>query len=414
MFGRYDAYARDWDALCYAAPYYLPCKAAGNDRDDSVPMPGTVFDYYTEDGGWQYKEYELNRDPYPDAWDLGGYDTLPSSATAKNILTIGAIDLGGSPIRDSSQVAMATFSSWGPTDDGRVKPDLVAHGVDLYSPTAGTDRSYDVFSGTSMATPVVAGAAALLTEYYGRFAPEQAMRSATLKALLIHTADDLGNPGPDYQYGWGLVDANAAVEHMQAHFESPAIGKMIENAVDPTTPERSHPFVWDGRSAIRVTLVWTDPPGLEVEGLDNPTPCLVNDLDLRVIDPEGAVHAPYILAPGAPADPAGTGDNVRDNIEQVYVAGPEVTGRYRVRVTHKGALVGERQEYSLLLSGQARSEAVRADLNGDGLVGWLDSGVSTASWLGAQPWLGTTVQGDDGTVNIPDFRDLAVHRGRRD
>jgi len=414
MFGRYDAYARDWDALCYAAPYYLPFKAAGNDRTDTVPMPGTAFDYYTEDEGWQYKEYDLNSDPYPDAWDQGGYDTLPSSATAKNILTIGAIYLEAGGTRDLSQMAMTSFSSWGPTDDGRVKPDLVAHGVDLYSATAGTDRSYDVFSGTSMATPVASGAAALLPEFYARFAPEQAMRSATLKALLIHTADDLGNPGPDYQYGWGLVDANAAVEHIQAHFDYPKIGKMIEDVVGLTTQERSYPFVWDGHSPIRVTLVWTDPPGAEVEGLDDPTPCLVNDLDIRVIDPGGAVHAPFVLAAAAPTEPAGTGDNVLDNVEQVCLATPEIPGRYRVRVTCKGTLVDERQEYSLLLSGQTLSETTLADLDGDGLVGWLDLGALTASWLGDEPWLDAAPRGGDGVINMLDFGNFAAQWGRRD
>jgi len=414
IFGRYDGYARDWDALCYAAPYYLPFKAAGNDRTDMVPMPGTFFDYYTEDEGWQFKEYDLNSDPYPDAWHQGGYDTLPSSATAKNILTIGAIDLGEGGTRDLSKVAMADFSSWGPTDDGRVKPDLVAHGVDVYSATAGSDRGYDVFSGSSMATPVASGAAALLPEFYARFAPEQAMRSATLKALLIHTADDLGNPGPDYQYGWGLVDANAAVEHIQAHFDFPKIGKIIEDVVDLTTTERSYPFVWDGGSPIRVTLVWTDPPGAEVEGLNNPTPCLVNDLDIRVVDPDGAVHAPFVLTPSRPADPAGIGDNVLDNIEQVWIATPEIPGRYRVRVTYKGTLVEKRQEYSLLLSGQTLSETALADMNGDGLVGWLDLGILMASWLRDQPLLDAVPQGGDGVVNMLDFGDLAAEWGRRD
>jgi len=414
LFGCYDGFARDWDALCYAAPYYLPFKAGGNDRTDTVPMPGTYFDYYTEDDGWQFKEYELNSDPYPDAWDQGGYDTIPSDATAKNVLTIGAIDLGDGGTRDLGKVTMADFSSWGPTDDGRIKPDLVAHGVDIYSPTARSDRSYDVFSGTSMATPAASGTAALLPEFYARFAPDQAMRSATLKALLIHTADDLGNPGPDYQYGWGLVNAQAAVEHIQAHFDFPRIGKIIEETLDLTTTECSYPFVWDGGSPIRVTLVWTDPPATEVEGLDNPTPCLVNDLDIRVIDPQGGVHAPFVLTPAAPADPAATGDNTLDNVEQVWIGTPEIHGRYRVRVTYKGLLTDERQEYSLLLSGQRLSETALADINGDGQVGWLDLEMLAASWLRDEPSLDVVPCGGDGAVNMLDFGDFAAAWNRCD
>jgi len=185
LFGRYDDAARSWDALCYAAPYYLPFKAAGNDRSDSVPRPGERFEYYTEADGWQLRQYDLNSSPYPDAWDRGGYDTLSSDSTAKNTVTVGAIALPDKGGRDLSGITMTSFSSWGPTDDGRVKPDLVVHGVDIYSARAGSDRSYDVYSGTSMATSVASGAATLLPEFYARFSPDRAMRSATIKALLI-------------------------------------------------------------------------------------------------------------------------------------------------------------------------------------------------------------------------------------
>ena len=364
MFGRYEASARDWDALCYAAPYYLPFKACGNDRADTVPIPGTLFDYYTEADEWQSKEYSLNTDPYPDAWDQGGYDTISPDATAKNVVTVGAINMAGDRGRDLDTVRMTDFSSWGPTDDGRVKPDLVAHGVDLYSTMASTDHSYDVSSGTSMATPAASGAAVLLLEYYARLFPGQVMRSATIKALLIHTADDLGNPGPDYNYGWGLINAQVAVEHIQEKFDFPDAGRMVEDVLDLSSPTRSYPFFWDGNSPIRATLVWTDPPGAEIEGLDNPTPCLVNDLDVRVIGPEGTIHAPFAPNPSRPADPAGVGDNVRDNVEQVWIETPLAAGQYLVEVTYKGTLVDKRQEYSLLLSGQQLSETVVADPNG--------------------------------------------------
>jgi len=364
LFGCYDETARDWDALCYAAPYYLPFKAAGNDRSDSVPRPGERFEYYTEADGWQWKEYELNSDPYPDAWDQGGYDTLVSDATAKNVVTVGAISLPEEGERDLSGMTMTDFSSWGPTDDGRIKPDLVAHGVDVYSTTAGSDHSYDVYSGTSMATPVACGAAVLLPEFYARFSPERGMRSATLKALLIHTADDLGSPGPDYRYGWGLINAKAAVEQIEAHFGFPLAGSIVEDVVDLSTTNHSYPFDWDDTGPIRATVVWTDPPGEAVEGLDNPTPCLVNDLDLRVIGPEGTIYAPFVLNPSLPNEPATVGDNTRDNVEQVWIEAPQDAGQYRVEVSYKGTLADERQEYSLLLTGQQFSETAVADPNG--------------------------------------------------
>jgi hypothetical protein len=362
LFGRYDEAARNWDALCYAAPYFLPFKAAGNDRTDSVPMPGEVFAYYSEREGWIYKDYELGDDPLPDGWDLGGYDTLASDAVAKNVVTVGAIDISGADTRDVNAVTMTNFSSWGPTDDGRVKPDVVAQGVELYSPTAGSDRSYDTFSGTSMATPVACGTAALLPEFYARLFPGQVMRGSTLKALLIHTADDLGRPGPDYNYGWGLINALAAVEHIQAHFDFPGTHTIVEDELDLKTVERSYRFVGDVSTPICVTLVWTDPPGREIFGLDNTTPSLVNDLDTRLIDPAGTVYEPFVLDPAQPVKPAGVGDNTRDNVEQIRLEAPPVSGVYEVHVTHKGLPDAQPQVFSLLISGQvAPADADRND-----------------------------------------------------
>ena len=169
-----------------------------------------------------------------------------------------------------------------------------------------------------------------------RLFPGQFMRGATLKALLIHTADDVGRPGPDYNFGWGLINARAAVEHIQAHFDSPGALKIVEDALDLTMVERSYAFAWDANAPICVAMVWTDPPGQEIEGLDNATPTLVNDLDLRLIDPEGTVYEPFVLDPSKPAEPAEVGDNTRDNVEQVRIGETAVSGTYEVHVTHKG------------------------------------------------------------------------------
>ena len=121
-----------------------------------------------------------------------------------------------------------------------------------------------------------------------------------------------------------------------------------------------------------------------------------------------------MLTPAAPTEPADTGDNVLDNVEQVCIATPEIPGRYRVRVTYKGTLVDERQEYSLLLSGQLLSEAALADLDGDGLIGWLDLHLLAVSWLGDQPWFDSAPPGGDGAVNMLDFGGFATQWDRRD
>ncbi len=355
MFGSYSVSAHDWDALCYAAPYYLPFKAVGNDRSDVAPRAGSNFEYYSASRrGWMRKQYNSTTDPRADGWDRGGYDTLTPDTTSKNIAAIGAVNLPAGGGRRLDQVTMPAFSNWGPTDDGRVKPDLVAHGMSLYSCTANSDQSYGVNSGTSMSTAVASGCATLLCELYARLFPNQVMRSATIKALLIHTADDLGNTGPDYCYGWGLINVKAAAEHVLSHKSLPNARKIVEDAVTSSTSGRirTHPFTWDGSSPIRATLVWTDPPGAVVAGLDNSSARLVNDLDLRITGPNGAIYTPFVPDPAQPDHPAGTGDNTRDNVEQVLIPTPKPAGTYTVRVTFKGGLTNQRQDYSLLLSGQ--------------------------------------------------------------
>ena len=353
-FGIYDSTVEQWDAVCYNAPYYLPFVSAGNDRNDAAPPPGTFF-YYYDGGGWGSKAYDPETDPYSDGWDNGGFDTISVIGNAKNIVTVGAVsDAVSGSTRDLAAASILEFSAWGPSDDGRIKPDIMGNGADLYSCTADSDSSYATYSGTSMSSPNVAGSAALLLEYYGNLFPGQFMRASTLKALILHTADDLDNPGPDYRTGWGLMNVAAAADLLRAHRDIPSLNKIVEAQLDASHPVRTYPLTRGNNGPIRVTLCWTDPPHPGLVGLDNPTLCLVNDLDLRVIAPGGAqVYFPYVLDPAAPAAPATTGDNVRDNVEQVYIAEPPVSGTYSVQVSHKGSLTYGEQYFSLIVSGQS-------------------------------------------------------------
>ncbi len=353
-FGQYEANAQAWDALCYQAPYYLPCKAAGNDRDDSAPAAGATFSYYI--GSDKYsKTYDPAADPYSDGFDQGGFDTILGDSTGKNILTVGAVSAA---VDDGSRApgaaGMAAFSGWGPTDDGRIKPDVVGDGVDVYSTYSSyssSDDSYAWMSGTSMATPNVCGSAVLLTEFYGRLFPGQYLRASALKGLLIHTADDLGNPGPDYAHGWGLVNVKGAAELLQQHHDEPSALHLMELVLDAATTNVSVAFHWDGTHAIRATLCWTDPAGPLQHGLDDPTRVLVNDLDLRIIGPTGQVYFPYVLQPANPTAVATTGTNVVDNVEQVYIAAPGSNGFYTLVVSARGS----NQVCSVVLSGSTSS-----------------------------------------------------------
>ena len=355
-FGQYGLTAATYDGICYAAAYFLPFKSAGNVRDDVAPENGTTF-YYVDWSipAWIGKAYNDTTDPYDTGWDNGGFDTVGPLGSAKNILTVGAIDdavSGGS--RFPSNGTMTTFSGWGPTDDGRVKPDIVANGVAVLSCQSTGTNQYAEGTGTSEATPNAMGSAALLVEHYNSLFPGKAMRSSTLKGLIIHTADDLGNVGPDYSFGWGLMNTKAAADQITNHHDQLSARRITEGTLELSNTSDLFAFSWDGVHPIRATLCWTDPPADVIEGLDNPSPRLKNDLDLRVFGPGGSpTYYPYILDPANPSTPATVGDNSLDNVEQLLVASPGAEGTYTVEVTFKGDLTDDQQAYSLILSGQS-------------------------------------------------------------
>jgi subtilisin family serine protease len=410
FFGIYSSYTAEWDILCYNAPYYLPFKGAGNDRDDNAPGKGNVFEYYKFPPGiWRTKSYNPSKDPYDDGWDNGGFDTIMMVGSAKNIMTVGALNdavTGGA--RDITKGTMTSFSGWGPTDDGRIKPDIVTNGVGLFSSVAVSDSSYASYSGTSMSTPSAAGAAMLLVDYYGKLFPGQAMRASTLKALIIHTADDLGNPGPDYKFGWGLMNAKDAADQIKDHNDFPDANKIVEGLLDAVNTTDTYTFEWDASTPIRATLCWTDPPATEVTALDDPSPRLINDLDLRIVDPNGlTTYYPYVLNPAGPNDPATTGDNTLDNVEQILIQSPTIPGAYTVQISYKAALTNGQQYYSLILSGQSTVELLLADFNGDGFVNNQDLAILSSYWLSNEPLVDVAPLGGDGIVNFFDFAKLA-------
>lgn len=348
-FGNYNRLASDWDTLCYEAPYYLPFKAAGNDRNDGVPSSGASFQYL-DGAGWVTKSYNPATDPGPDQQDQGGYDTLPNIGNAKNIMTVGAVNdavLDGE--RYVPGATMTAFSCWGPTDDGRIKPDLVANGAGLYSTSSESDTSYQTLSGTSMASPAAAGSAALIAGLHRRRTGESLL-SSTLKALLIHTADDLGRAGPDYQFGWGLLNAKAAVDFLTRHHDFAYAGWLSEPQLSTNAPVHTQTVQWDGTDPIRATLCWTDPPAQSSTNLDDRASVLIHDLDLRIIGPSGTNHFAYALDVGDPLAVATTGTNRLDNVEQIYIPSP-VAGFYTIEVRADHGLTNGMQAASLLLGG---------------------------------------------------------------
>ena len=325
-FGFYSGKSRTIDNIAFNAPYYTIVWAAGNDRSD------------TGDG------------THPADGNSGtGYDCIGPEGSAKNNITVGAV-LKVPNYTGPSSVVMSNFSSWGPTDDGRIKPDLVGAGVSIYS-TSVTDAGVDSYmstQGTSMAAPNVTGSLALLQELYRDLHAGNFMKAATLKALAIHTAKEAGlNPGPDYSFGWGLLDVGAAAEVLLAQDQESTV--ILEN-----TLMNNDVFQFDfeplGDTKVTATIVWTDPPGTPVAPqLDPGNRMLVNDLDIRIVDAGGNEVLPWTLNPASPATAAVRGNNNRDNVEKIDFDLPEPR-LYTLEVRHKGQLQNNRQDYSLILT----------------------------------------------------------------
>ena len=361
-FGFYDTQSQDWDQIAWDAPYYLIVKSAGNDRNDTAPSAGTA---HSHNGSGSYTDTH-----YDDNYDNGGFDTIRGAGLAKNTLTIAAV---GDVLNyvDATSVAVTSFSSWGPSDDGRIKPDLSANGDALYSTDNAGNTSYTTKSGTSMASPNAAGSMALLQQHYRDTHSGASMRSATLKALVIHTADEAGaNPGPDYKYGWGLLNTGEAAQLISDD------GK--QNVIDELTLSNggsySRTLTASGNSPLKVTVVWTDLPGTPVaDALDPTDAMLVNDLDVT-LSRNGTSYYPWKLDVANPnAAATNSGKNSVDNVEQVYIADP-AAGSYTLTVNHAGTLSGGSQAFSVIISGIDEYNAVPASCSAD-LVSPADGAV---------------------------------------
>jgi predicted outer membrane repeat protein len=300
LYGDYDWGAPDFDEIIgglYGAPISIAF-AAGNERNDGE-------------------------------CETSDYGQIPPPSTGKNIITVGAIH--------SNNDLMTSFSSWGPMDDGRIKPEVVAPGCQSNDDFGVTSTvpggGYDSFCGTSMATPTTSGCVALLQQAFSDARGELASPSL-VRALLINTARDLGMVGPDFEFGFGAVDVQAAIDQFQV--DAFAEGTLM--AEDETV---DHIFyVQPGQETLQVTLAWTDPAAAPLAGIT-----LVNDLNLVLIDPFGNDHEPWKPNYGRPDEPATRGINFRDVVEQVTVSDPQ-SGQWIARVSSPSLPEGP-QEYSL-------------------------------------------------------------------
>ena len=496
-FGIYTYQAREIDLLCYMSETYLPLFSSGNEVTEPGPVNlsgvipvGTLYWRAVDSDGDGIVDQVVSDNtthpsdagtplsgatpPYQGWPAIGpGFDTCKPRACAKNTLAVGAIEdvVGG--ILSASDAQIAPFSSRGPTDDGRIKPDIVANGVDVvttdYDSSQGslTDRYTDgvnggnPVSGTSFSTPSVSGMLAGIQELHETLGGEPLLAS-TIKAIVLGTADDAVNlpdhtglgsvsfTGPDYFYGWGVANAERAAALVYAN----------DTSISRRTHLRQHalfdgntiqiPVEWDGTSSeIRVTLVWTDPAFQDIaiasgeEGVpvlddntvaDDPTLRLINDLDIRVTAPGSTTFEPWVLDPANPDQPATTGDNFRDNVEQIVIQNP-VAGAYTVTVSHKSSLkaayvlepghpqydpsetryelsTGQYQSFSLAIEGNQEIETDEfaittiEPIDGDALLEWksipgVRYQVETTSDLTAPNWTAAGGSLDASSLQTP-------------
>lgn len=345
QFGYYDNQSQAWDKIAYTAPYYLIVESAGNNRSYNGPPVGQ--DYY----GYRSRTDKTVIDKGARPANISnndGYDIIPDFANAKNILTVGAVNpipLGPTSRND---VSVAFFSSWGPTDDGRIKPDICGMGVNVLSTSNSSNTGYVTLSGTSMAAPNVTGSLYLLQEYYSQKHSGTFMKSATLKGLACHTAFDAGNVGPDYIYGWGLLDMQKAAQVITDNGSKSVIQESTLNNGQTQTIN----VVASGNGPLVASISWTDPAAVpDAEGtINNRTPKLINDLDIRISDGTNT-YMPWVLDPNHPGLAATNGDNIRDNIEQIYIANAVPGRSYTITIKHKGTLSSGNQPFSLILTG---------------------------------------------------------------
>ncbi|MGO4773368.1 S8 family serine peptidase [Flavobacterium sp. W22_SRS_FK3] len=239
---------------------------------------------------------------------LQGYKSITGNfKQSKNSIVLGCID--------QNEIIMP-FSSKGPAYDGRIKPELVAFST----------------QGTSNATALATGIITLMKQHYKNL-NNVSLANAMAKAVLINSAKDLGNTGPDFTYGYGNINADKSLKTISEH-------RIISGNLT-TAQTNSHTIMLPEKAKnLKITLVWNDLPAAINSNIS-----LVNDLDLEVISADNSIFLPWILNPDAPLQPAVRGKDKINNIEQVTVENPD-SGFYIINIM--GSYVsGTSQEYCI-------------------------------------------------------------------
>ncbi len=297
--GEYDSAAASQDKAVENNPFLNIIQASGNDGDSA-----------------NYSDFGIIKGP----------------GNSKNILTIGALNINSTGVAD--------ISSTGPVRDGRIKPDLCIRGEYIQSSTDEGDDSYAIMSGTSMATPAATGSAALISQQYKRSTGGYDIRHDTLKSIMINTAIDKENKGPDYKVGFGMINAKAAVDVvLTIETDNPLmqLGSISHGR------EYVYNFTQSKNLKFKTTISWVDKSA-------NPASdaTLVNDIDIILVNnTTGKKYYPYTLDKLNPnALAVANKENRVDNIEQIEIDNLE-KGSYKLIV--KGAkIISDIQEFTIV------------------------------------------------------------------
>jgi len=354
-FGAYDAYSEGMDRFVWEHPDFLVLVAAGNygrDHDgdgridpNSIMPPGTAKNVITVGASESNRLDAGIRTSWGRAWpNYFGHTAYCDDLVADN------------------PAEVAAFSGRGPTQDGRIKPDLVAPGTNIVSARSrvltaqavGWGRypplpaAYMVDGGTSMATPLVSGAAALMRQFLRRRYALANPPAALLKALLIHGSRYERDPqapgdGPfDYTQGWGHLDLSRV---LRPQFPRSVHWRWHKTGLQTGEVVRYYLELFRDTVPFRVTLAWSDYPARA-----NQPHTLVNDLDLIIMSPTGKRYHGNVFR--APYDDRH--DRV-NNVEQVLIQRP-LPGRYIIVVRAFNVMVGP-QPFALVYSGATRPPA---------------------------------------------------------